>query len=307
MTNKKLISSLFIPLVAAAVVLSGCSSPKSGAAESGSESGKIQIVASTNVYGDIAHTIAGDAADVVSIMSDPAQDPHSFEADTRTQLAISKADLLIENGGGYDDFMETLRNAAKNDKALVINAVEISGKDDGSGELNEHVWYDFPTVQKVADQIAADLTKIDPSKKDQFQKNSSDFSSKLAELEKRQEELKATYQGEGVAITEPVPLYMLEVIGLDNKTPAEFSEAVEEGTDVSPKVLNDTLALFSNHEVKLLALNAQTSGVESDQVEKAAIKAGIPVVKVTETVPDGKDYISWMTANLDAVEQALQK
>ena len=110
-----------------------------------------------------------------------------------------------------------------------------------------------------------------------------------------------------MAITEPVPLYMLEAIGLVDKTPAAFSHAIEEGTDVSPAVLSSTVALFRENAVKLLVYNEQTSGAETDKVIAAAKSAHVPVVPVTETLPQGKDYIGWMNGNLDAIAAALDE
>ena len=295
--------SVFALALAAATVaaLTGCT------AGSAADDGKIRVVASTNVYGDIASTIAGNAVEVTALMSDPAQDPHSFEASAQSQLAVSKADILIENGGGYDDFMDTLRTGSKNTKATVLNVVDLSGKKATGGELNEHVWYDFPTVQKLTTALTDALSKADPAQKATFAKNAEAFSGKLAALQNREAQLKATYAGEGIAVTEPVPLYMLESSGLVNKTPEKFSAAIEAGTDVSPLVLQQTLALFSGHQVKLLAYNEQTSGPETERVMAAAKAAGIPVVPVTETLPKGKDYVGWMNANLDAVGAALAR
>jgi zinc/manganese transport system substrate-binding protein len=295
--------SVFALALAAATVaaLTGCT------AGSAADDGKIRVVASTNVYGDIASTIAGNAVEVTALMSDPAQDPHSFEASAQSQLAVSKADILIENGGGYDDFMDTLRTGSKNTKATVLNVVDLSGKKATGGELNEHVWYDFPTVQKLTTALTDALSKADPAQKATFAKNAEAFSGKLAALQTREAELKAKYAGEGIAVTEPVPLYMLESSGLVNKTPEKFSAAIEAGTDVSPLVLQQTLALFSGHQVKLLAYNEQTSGPETERVMAAAKAAGIPVVPVTETLPKGKDYVGWMNANLDAVGAALAR
>ena len=295
--------SVFALALAAATVaaLTGCT------AGSAADDGKIRVVASTNVYGDIASTIAGNAVEVTALMSDPAQDPHSFEASAQSQLAVSKADILIENGGGYDDFMDTLRTGSKNTKATVLNVVDLSGKKAVGGELNEHVWYDFPTVQKLTTALTDALSKADPAQKATFAKNAEAFSGKLAALQNREAELKAKYAGEGIAVTEPVPVYMLESSGLVNKTPEKFSAAIEAGTDVSPLVLQQTLALFSGHQVKLLAYNEQTSGPETERVKAAAKAAGIPVVPVTETLPKGKDYVSWMNANLDAVGAALAR
>lgn len=297
------IVSLLAVTAAAALALTGCSATGSSAAAG--PKAELSVVASTNVYGDIAKTIAGDAVKVTSIMNNPNQDPHSFEASAQSQLAISKADIVIENGGGYDDFMDTMLKAA-NSKAAVLNVVDISGKKASSGAgLNEHVWYDFPTVQKLTEKLVGALSKADAGQASTFASNGDAFVAKLADLESREAKLKATYAGQGAAITEPVPLYMLDAIGLTNKTPKSFSEAIEEGTDVSPAVLKETIDLFSGGSVKLLAYNEQTSGPETEKVLSAAKTVGVAIVPVTETLPSGKDYISWMTANLDAIAKAL--
>jgi zinc/manganese transport system substrate-binding protein len=296
---------LALPAIAVAtLLLAGCAA---GSTASGSTaSGTITVVASTNVYGDIAATIGGDAVTVTSMMNNPAQDPHSFEASAQNQLQLSKADIVIENGGGYDDFIGTMMNSANNSKATVLNVVDISGKKpDASGDLNEHVWYDFPSIAKFADRYAAELGKVDPSKASTFTANAAGFTAKLAALQGREAALRAKHAGEGVAITEPVPLYMLDAIGLVDKTPTAFSHAIEAGTDVSPAMLKSTVDLFQSHAVNLLVYNEQTSGPETNKVVGAARSAGVAVVPVTETVPSGKDYLGWMSGNLDKIAAAL--
>lgn len=301
MKTRSLVSALALA-AATALALAGCSAPSSAGAD-----GTLRVVASTNVYGDIAHTIGGDAVHVTSLMDDPAQDPHSFEASAQNQLAVTKADVVIENGGGYDDFMQTLLKSAKGDDRTVLNVVDLSGKKPVDGELNEHVWYDIPTIRTLTRALTSALAKADPSAKASFEKNAAAFDRKLTALEAGEASLEAQYAGEGVAITEPVPLYLLDAIGLVNKTPEKFSAAIEEENDVSPVVLKDTLALFSEHRVKLLAYNEQTTGAETERVLAAAKSAGVPVVPVTETLPDGKTYATWMQSTLDAVGAALAK
>lgn len=270
------------------------------------DSGAISVVASTNVYGDVAQTIGGDAVDVTSIISDPAADPHSYEANARTQLALSKATIVIENGGGYDDFVDTMLSASSNTSATVINAVDVSGKAAAADdELNEHVWYDFPTMSKLADELVTALSTADPDGADTFRANGEAFKADLETLEGTEQDIAAAHGGEGVAITEPVPLYMLEAAGLKNLTPDAFSEAIEEENDVPPLVLQETLDLFSDHEVAVLVYNAQTTGPQTDQVIAAAKDADVPAVPVTETLPEGKTYVSWMTDNLAALSDAL--
>ncbi|MFE1946947.1 metal ABC transporter solute-binding protein, Zn/Mn family [Streptomyces massasporeus] len=290
---------------ASLALLAGCGS-SSDAADAKSAPARVAVVASTNVYGDIARRIGGDRVDVTSVIGDPDQDPHSYEADPQNQLALSKAKVVIENGGGYDDFVDHMLKGGHHDSAEVINAVDVSGRTaPKGGELNEHVWYDFPTVAKVADRISAALAEADPGDAAAFEKNTAAFKAKLKPLEAREAQIRKAHGGDGVAITEPVPLYMLEACGLVNRTPAEFSEAIEEGDDVSPRVLQESLALFSGKKVKALVYNEQTSGPQTEKAEAAAKAAGIPVVPVTETLPKGEDYLGWMTANLDALASAL--
>ena len=290
--------------LALGLALAGCST----AATPQKDDGLIHVVASTNVYGDIVKQVGGDRVSVTSIISDPAQDPHSYQANAQVQLALSKADLVIQNGGGYDDFVDTLLKGANNADAVLLNATTISGYDQkpATGEFNEHLWYDFPTVQKVVTKIELTLAKLDPKDASAFAAKGATFTNAVGVLESAEASLKTSSAGNGVAITEPVPLYMLDAIGLVDRTPGNFSRAIQQGTDVSPVVLAETLALFSDHAVKLLAYNEQTSGPQTEQVLSAAKKAGVAVVAVRETLPVGKDYIAWMTATLAEITSALK-
>jgi len=296
-----------VPLAAAAAALAlgGCTAGASADSPTPT-SGTVNVVASTDVWGDLAAAVGGDHVKVTSIIDDPAKDPHEYEADAQNQLAISQASVVIENGGGYDDFVDTMLKSAKSGSRTVLNAVDISGKKASAGdELNEHVWYDFPTVEKVVDTLGETYARVDPKNASAYAKNAATVNAKISALETREGDLKAKYAGDGASITEPVPLYMLDAIGLDNKTPAKFSEAIENDSDVAPTVLKQTLELYSSHAVALLAYNEQTAGAQTDAVLKAAKTADIPVVPVTETLPAGKTYLTWMTSNLDAIQAAL--
>jgi zinc/manganese transport system substrate-binding protein len=277
----------------------GCDSapPASG-------SDALAIVASSNVYGDVAQRIGGDAVTVTSLMSDPSADPHSYEANPQNLLALSKADIVIANGGGYDDFIDTMLSSADNPDAVVLHAVELSGLG-GGDEFNEHVWYDFGAMSAIAAEIAAALSAVRPADQATFEANAATFTAGLTELESAVEAIRAVHQGAGVAITEPVPVYLLDACGLDNRTPEEFSEAIEEGFDVPALALRQTLELMGSGEVALLAYNEQTTSPETERVLEAARSAGVPVVSLTETLPAGTDYLGWMAANLTALEEAL--
>lgn len=325
MTSRRSLPALIVAS-AAGLALTGCAAPAP-------EATGLSIVASTNVYGDIAASIAGDLATVTSIIDSPAQDPHSYEASAQDQLAIAGADLVIENGGGYDPFIDVLVEGSGT-SAVVISAAAVAGleedvhsedeghseeeeahseeeahaEDDDHGHLegvNEHVWYDMHIMGDVAAAIAAELVVLDAENAATYEQNLATWTTELETLEAELETMASALGGGTVASTEPVPAYLLAELGFDDETPAEFTEAIEEGADVPPLALQQTLDLIESGEVRLLAYNEQTASPETERVRSAAEAAGIPVVSFTETLPDAQDYVSWMRANLEAVAAVL--
>ena len=303
-----------LALAAASVLaLAGCAGSAGPAATS--DDGKLQVVASTNVYGDIASAIGGDLIDVQSIITSFAQDPHSYEASARDQLTVSRAGLIIENGGGYDAFMDAIIESSGTE-APVITAVEFSHDwpgNDGHGDhdpvegFNDHVWYDPHTIAQVAEEIAHELGELDAANVATYQANYETFAAGIEGIEGSLDALKAQHAGEKVFVTEPVPLYLTAAAGLENATPAAFSEAVEEGQDVPAATLLDADRIISSGDVRVLIVNAQTGGAETDEVISKAKAAGIPVLEFTELVPDGDTYLTWMQANVAALADTLAR
>lgn len=279
---------------------------------------RIKVLAVTDVYADIVRSIGGDRVEVTSIIGGAAADPHSYEATARDQLAVSDADLVIANGGHYDDFLTRLLDAADGEREVLTAVTEAQREDEQDpaqsfptphehGDAgNEHVWYDLQAMSVLATRIGDALTGLDPGSRGAFQANAAQFRSSLDSLMGRQREINDAFGSTPIAVTEPVPLFLLDDSGLIDQTPPEFSEAIEEGSDVPARTLQETLALFTDGEVGLLVYNAQTTGPQTEQVKKAAEDNEIAVVGVTETLPPGQDYLGWMRANLDAIYTALE-
>jgi zinc/manganese transport system substrate-binding protein len=280
---------LVVPLVAA------CSpAPVPG------QTGGLAVVASTNVWGSIVNQVGGSLVSVTSFIDSPSADPHSYEANARNQLALKKAALVVANGGGYDAFVDTMV-AGLASPPPVLHAVAIAN----TGQDNEHVWYDLPAVRAVADEIAVQLSKIDPANAAAFAANAKTFDGQVADLERQVATIKQQAGGSAVAVTESVPLYLLGLAGLQNLTPPEFSAAIENETDVPPAALASTLALFTTHRVRALVYNEQTTGPQTEQVLAASKTAGIPVVAVSETLPAGVGYVEWMQRTVTALHEAV--
>jgi zinc/manganese transport system substrate-binding protein len=307
------------------LLLSACSAEGAPSGSSPAADG-INVVASTNVYGDIAKAVGGDKVNVTAIINKTSQDPHSYEATAQDRLVVSKADLVIENGGGYDGFIHTLAEDSNIEDSSIISAVEVSGlapEDEeaagaeGSGpadeeghdhgELNEHVWYSLSAMGKLADELAARLGEVEPGSAATFEANAATFKTGLEELTGKLAALSAAGAGAPVAVTEPVPLYLLEAAGLENKTPEDYTAAIEEGSDVPPAVLKAATDLAGSTDLSFLAYNSQTEGPQTEALKKAAETAGVPVIDFYETLPEGKTYLQWMTDNVDNISKVLEK
>ncbi|GAA2141857.1 zinc ABC transporter substrate-binding protein [Arthrobacter humicola] len=301
------------------LLLTACA-PTAGSARGTAGDGVVDVVASTSVYGDIVSSIGRDKVRVSSIISRTSQDPHSYEATTQDKLAVSKAELVVENGGGYDTFIDTLATDTGLDRGNVISAVDVSGlasespaaaSPEASGHthaatgLNEHVWYSLPAMSRLTDAIADKLGTLEPASAETFRTNAAAFKDSLGGLETKLAAMKSAKDHVPVAVTEPVPLYLLEDAGLENKTPAEYTAAIEEGADVPPAVLKAAVDLVGSGSVRLLAYNTQTEGPQTLALKKAAASAGVPVVNFSETLPEGQTFLQWMTANVESISKAL--
>ena len=179
------------------LTLTACA-PTAGSSRGTADDGVVDVVASTSVYGDIVSSIGGDKVRVSSIINRTSQDPHSYEVSTQDKLAVSKAELVVENGGGYDAFIDTLATDTGLDHGNVINAVDVSGlatespaaaTPDSSGHthehagLNEHVWYSLPAMSRLADAVADKLGSLEPASAETFRTNAAAFKASLGGLE----------------------------------------------------------------------------------------------------------------------------
>jgi zinc/manganese transport system substrate-binding protein len=323
---------------ASVLALAGCAGGAPASTASGvADDGKVAVVASTDVYGSIAEAVGGDFVDVTSIITSPTQDPHEYEASAQDQLTLKNAGLVIENGAGYDSFMEALVEASGT-SAPVITAVDYNhdypgaeshdeahsdestpaateaadDHDHAEGEghdhiegFNEHVWYDPHTVEDLAAAIASELGELAPDHVADFNANAEAFTQQIAGLEDSLGQIEAKDAGAKIFVTEPVPVYLTTAAGLDNATPNEFSESVEEGQDVPPATLLESLQLLDSGEIRVMIVNPQTGGAEVTQVQDEAKAKNIPVIEFTETLPEGQTYISWMQSNITALSDAL--
>ena len=266
----------------------------------GAES-QIAVVAAENFYGDIARQIGGDRISVTSIMTNPDQDPHLFETTPGIVRQLAGAQIVILNGANYDPWMEKLLAAAPRPGRTVIGAAELVGRNPGD---NPHLWYDPATMPAVANALAAALTKADSAHALDYAARLKTTLSGLARITQRVAQLKAKHGGAAVTATEPVFGPMAEALGLTMRN-QRFQLAMMNDTEPSAR----DVAAFENdlkeRKVKLLIYNSQVSEKLTERLRDIAIRAKVPVVGVTETMPANVSFQDWVLGELDAVDKAL--
>ena len=281
------------------------------------DTGVIKIAASTNVWGSIAEILGGQWVEVTSIVSDPLQDPHSYEASARDQLAISEAELVIANGGGYDDFMDQLVNAVDGERVYLrlvegehLHTDEEDHGDEAQGEVhdheNEHIWYDIHAVEEASEMIVEAITELRPESFDRVNQNFDFFMAELENLEIRLEALREKALGLGFIATEGVGNLLLDEAGFINQTPEALADAIEEEREVPAASLKQAEDLISGKVVSLVVVNEQQLDQGSDLLVEAANAAGVPVVELSELIAEpGMDYLDWMASILDQLQEAV--
>ncbi|HEY2892436.1 MAG TPA: zinc ABC transporter substrate-binding protein [Dongiaceae bacterium] len=261
----------------------------------------LTIVAAENFYGYMAQQIAGSDAKVSSILSNPNQDPHDFEASPSTARLIADAKLVIYNGADYDPWIESLLNASKSSERRTIVAADLLGRKSGD---NPHLWYDPATMPTVAKALEAELEHVDPQHAAGYQARLKAYLASLQLISEKIAELRKKYGTIEVTATEPVFGYMAQALGFKMRN-EPFQIAMMNGTEPSASEVADFEADLRDRKVRVLFYNNQVTDDLTSRLQKLARESKVPVVGVSETEPLGTNFQDWMLNQLVALDNAL--
>jgi len=287
-------------LLAAAALAAGLCA----ACSSTSDPGKVTTVGAENEYANVIAQIGGPYVTVAAVMSNPNTDPHTFEASPEVAQTVGAAQLVVQNGAGYDGFMDTIEAASPKAGRRVIDVQTLLRLPDSTS--NPHLWYRPSTMPKVAGAIANDLAGLAPAHAAYFRSAAATFDSSLQPWNQAIAALTSSFPGAPVATTEPVADDMLQACGLDDLTPWPFQADVMNGIDPSAQDVSLEQSFLTQQQAKVFIYNQQVTDSLTQSLLTLAEQNRIPVVGVYETMPTpGYDYQSWMVAEVDAVQRAL--
>ena len=295
---------LIVAAAAAAFALAAAGCAAGNAASNGSSTGVVNAIGTENEYANVLSQIGGKYVHVSSILNNPNTDPHTFEASPAVASEVSAATLIVQNGVGYDSWINKMEAASPSSKRKVIIVQKLLGLPDNTP--NPHLWYSPKTMPAAASAMANDLSALEPAHKAYFHANLVKFDASLTPWLDAIAQFKAKYAGVTAATTEPVADYLLQAMGIKNLTPFVFQADIMNGVDPSPQDISLENGFFTGHKVKVFCYNQQVVDSLTSSIRETALKAGVPVVGVYETMPTpGYTYQTWMLAEVHAIEKAI--
>ena len=263
----------------------------------------INIVAAENFYGELAQEIGGKEVKVQSIISNPDADPHLFTTSPSTSKALAQAQIIIYNGADYDSWIGQMLATVDKSKVTIINVADLVGVKSGA---NPHLWYKPETFPKLAQVLADKLIQLEPQNKAQIQANLKQFITEHNQVNQAIQQTKTKYAGTPVTATEPVYGYMADAMGLKMQG-LDFQWKIMNDSEPTPKMIASYQELLTAKKVKVLFYNSQVSDSITKNMQNLAVQNSIPIVGVTETMPQNMTIKTWLLSGIRATNSALAK
>jgi zinc/manganese transport system substrate-binding protein len=268
---------------------------------------QVQVVAAENFWGSLVSQVGGTHAQVLSIVSDPNADPHSYESNAANARAIASANFVIVNGAGYDDWALRLLSANNNQNQKVLNVADLLGKHAGD---NPHFWYSPLYVNQTVHAMYSDLVSVDGTNAGYYGQQYASLNASLGQYNGRINKIASQFEGRLVGSTESIFVYLADATRLKLISPPGFMKAVAEGNDPTTpdRILFERQIINGTQpgNATVLVYNQQTVTSLTQTIIQEAGAHLIPIVRVTETVqPTDVRFQDWMYAELIDLQNAL--
>jgi len=299
--RQRLLAAILVAIPTA--LITGCGSTVTS---TNPPSGKLQVAAAENFWGNVAGQLGGDKVAVTSIIANPSTDPHAYEPTAADAVTIARSRMAIVNGIGYDDWATKLLAANPSSERAVLDVGKLLGLGQGA---NPHQWYSPTSVQRAIDQIVADYQRLDPKDASYFDQRRRAFQTQsLARYNRLRSEIRARYAGVPIGYSESVFQTLGQSLGLKLMTPYSFAKAIAEGAEVSAEDKQAVDKQAEDGAIEVWVYNSQNVTPDVQRVNQLARAAHIPIATVTETLsPASASFQQWQDAQLSALRAALHK
>lgn len=300
--QKSWLTGCLLVIGVVALMLSGCTATTSSQSKT-TTTAHIRVVASLDFYGEAAQKILGSAGTVTTVINSPSIDPESFEPDIATAKRVAKANVVIQNGLGYDSWMDRLVAANATSQIHTVTLGQLLGRKMGD---NPHLWSDPDLMITMTRQLVKQFSQLDPTHAADFQRRGAAYERQLAILPRLVRQIKQHAHGQAVAVSEPVFSLALQKMGY-RVSDAHFAQAIEEDSDPTPADITQLQNQIKHHKIAFFVENTQNSSTNVATMVKLAHRYHVPVVRVTETMPVHQTYRDWMAGQYRQVLRIQQE
>lgn len=263
----------------------------------------MKVVVTTNVWGSVVDQLVGTCANVSTVITNSAADPHDFEPTAATSASFADAQLVVMNGLGYDEWANKIVKSLGASAPPVLNLGQALGLKTG---VNPHIWYSPTYVTDSAKNITARMKEVNSGAAAYFDTQASTFATALQPYLDKVAAIKSQFGGTKIGATETVFDYMAQATGLVITTPPGFIKAIATESEPSAKDVGTFREQLSNGTDKVLIYNSQTQGGLTTQMRATAEANNVPVVDVTESLnPPDATFQAWQLAQLNSLATAL--
>jgi zinc transport system substrate-binding protein len=260
--------------------------------------------------------IAGDELNVENLLP-PGVEPHSFEPTPQDIIKLEKAEFLIYNGAGLEDWIVNISKTLDNKELKILDAsagVELirngeEGHEHGHShkeDFDPHIWLDPNNSKKMVFNILEALVALNPQFEDTFKANAQQLIDQLDNLDQDYKEQLTNANQKVFVVNHAAFGYLAHRYGLKQLAVM----GVNPHTEPTPQKVVDLINLLKEYDLKYIFTETLVS---SKVAEVLAEEAGIgtkvlnPLGNITEEdIKAGKNYFSIMYENLAALKEGLE-
>ena len=272
----------------------------------------LKVVATFSILGDVVHAIAADKIDLTVLVGADG-DTHSYEPVPQDSVALTDANLIFENGLGFESWLDDLFTAAGGQAQRVvvsqgINPGKISVGDE-TGETDPHIWQNPYNYVRVAELVRDTLSAADPTNAVTYQLNANAYITQLLDadtyvlqqvqkLPADQRKLVTNHDAFGYFASR----YGLEIVGT-----ALGSVSTEGANGSAANIAKLVEDIRTTGARAIFAENIENADVVTQIAQEAGVKVGAPLCSDALTPVDGPcpTYLQMIHYNIDSIVSAL--
>jgi len=274
-------------------------------------SSKQSVILSTFALYDISKFIAKDKFEISTVLPF-GSDAHSFELTPKKMAQIQDADLFVYSGAALEPWVSKFSSQKSLDMSLHVELIHMQDDEhhhshhehEDEEAVDPHYWLDLKNMQKMADVLTDEFTKLSPDNKNFFETNKKEYVSKLADMDKRYEQEFKECKKDTIVVNHNAFSYL----GKKYSFHIESINGLSNDSMPSPSVIKDILHVIEHEKISVIFFESFASDKLIKSIAKDANVKVDTLQPLGNITKDEKDltYFQIMDENIKKIKQALE-